>query len=292
MTQDLPGLPQQIAHFEARLQADPTSRVYLPLADLYRRDGKSDQARSVLVRGLQGDPGCISARALLGVVLTDLGEREAARGELLTVLSHDPDNLMALRLLGDDAASTGDWPKACEFWVRLLRLQPEAADLRLALREACSRLAIEADAVAVPSGPLAQQGEHRREDGRHQAHSGTDQEADPRPAPDVAGVETPTLADLYRQQGHPQKARRIIERILAADPGRPDALAVLARLDQDVLAADSADVAPTRKPGYATNASQAVQKVEPPARDRKADGLKRFRNWLDAGGDPREAGPP
>ncbi|MDD5720229.1 MAG: tetratricopeptide repeat protein, partial [Candidatus Krumholzibacteria bacterium] len=85
MPADLPGLAQQIAHFESRLQADPASRVFLPLADLYRRAGELDRARQLLSEGLANDPDFLSARTALGEVLMLLGQATAARIELQAV---------------------------------------------------------------------------------------------------------------------------------------------------------------------------------------------------------------
>ena len=53
MAPDLPGIVQQIAHFESRLAADPDSRVFLPLADkLGYRHEEEMQLRQVMLKGI------------------------------------------------------------------------------------------------------------------------------------------------------------------------------------------------------------------------------------------------
>ena len=99
MTDDLPDIAQQIAHFESRLRLDPQSRVFLPLADLYRRSGELEHARDLLERGLGTHPRFVAARAALGLVQVQLGQTDAARASLDQVLAVDPDNVLALEVL-------------------------------------------------------------------------------------------------------------------------------------------------------------------------------------------------
>ncbi len=282
MAADLPGLAQQIAHFESRLQADPGSRAFLALADLYRRAGKFDRARQLLSEGLKTHPGFVSARVVYGDVLMSLGDLTAARVELQAVLARDPDNILALQLLVRDAAARREWRTTCELAERLLRLQPEAAEVRTTLRKARSELA-QRSQTARPAKPVAPP-----------QTGGAAQE----PAGVLAignGFETPTLADLYRRQGHPEKARTILERILAAEPDRSDALEVLARLDADAQPGPPAPKPPPAAPS-APPAAQASQDMtpEPDASARPGEetagrnsDLDRFRAWLDRSAESR-----
>ncbi len=277
MNFELPGLGQQIAHFEARLAADPGSRAYLPLADLFRRAGQLEQARQVLARGLAADPACVSARVLHGEVLAGLGRQAEARSELQGVLQRDPDNLVALRLLGEDAAARRDWSRAREFQERLLRLTPEAAEVRLALKETRRQLAAGADAAA-PAGGRSAPADVPFVAERSDRTS--------RPAA-VSGFETPTLADLYRRQGHHARAREILARILAVNPGRPDALEILARLEDDEAKAQGAPAgataaAPAEPPGAAQSAATGLRA----AANHRDEDLLRFRRWLDGSVEP------
>jgi len=282
MTADLPGLVQQIAYFAARLEADPGSRVFLPLADLHRRAGKLDEARRILELGLEEHGDFITARAALGLVLSELGEDEAARKALRTVLAADQDNLLALRLLASDAGKSGDWAHACGLYERLLRMEPEDHSISEALREArWEREKMtplprqpEMDAIIDP-GPMT-----------------------PPPVvrpPAVGGFETPTLAELYLRQGHPGKARVILERILATEPGRPDALEVMAKLEAGETASPQKAAASTPAPSSQAERAEHAESAAVPRRMPAADSaplgrgeeLDRFRDWLDAATDQR-----
>lgn len=294
MATDFPGLSQQIAHFEARILADPGSRVYLPLADLYRRAGKLSEARQVLVRGLSRDAACLSARVLLGVVLTDLGEHETARRELQAVLDRDPDNLLALRIMGDDAAAHADWARAAELMERLLRLLPDDPDVRNALRRYRERRSAEVEgSIAQDEIPAVQEEPLQRPGGQPAVqHAPAEEQPSGERLPASIGVETPTLADLYRRQGHFEKARQIIDRILAIDPQRSDALAVLARLEQDLADPATRTDSPQVESPAALREDATPEVIRPPSAPERGEDLLRFRRWIEGEADRQEIRPP
>lgn len=279
MNDQLPDVAQQIAHFEARLREDPGSRVFLPLADLYRRSGELEHARDLLRRGIDEHPGFLAAQTALGVVENALGDGDRARVILDAVLTSDPDNLVALELLVDDASERGDWERVHDLAGRLLRLTPEDQAARDALRQARQRMA-PAD-TAEPAATAA-------------AAAGSDDRPPssvpptmPTAAMDYRAFETPTLAELYLRQGHLDKARRIVERILAADPSRKDAQDLLARIEDRGVENRGADASPSD----AATAEEAAAEAEPQrARPRapqvrptgvESRDLDRFRAWLD-----------
>lgn len=245
-----PDLNQQIAHFEDRLRLDPDSRAFVPLADLYRRTGQLAHARDLLRNGVARHPQFLTARVALGLVLSELGEAEDAQQVMLGVLERDADNLLALRLMAATASSRGEWDDAVALSERLVRLSPEDREARELLQTARRRLQAGDDPVPV-SAPVEPDSSSR-------------------------GFESPTLAELYLRQGHPDKARVIVERILAADPERADARRVLARIE-----AHATGGAEYQQPLVSQANGESVP-ASPPQAERDLD---RFRNWLDAAGD-------
>ena len=271
MAPDRPGIAQQIAHFEDRLREDPGSRAFLPLADLYRRTGELDHARALLERGLERHPEFVAARVALGMVCHEQDDADGAREALEAVIAVDADNLVALALLTREAADRQDWTRAAALGERWLRLAPEDGEARDAVREARRRLELPA-AAAATAGTIEKVTPPRRT---------TPAGATSRPAANGGeaegeGFESPTLADLYLRQGHPDKARMIVERILAADPDRGDAREVLERIEArgDATAARPAE--PTREEQPRQGPTSA------PARGEGNQELQRFRAWLDA----------
>jgi tetratricopeptide (TPR) repeat protein len=268
MNDELPDLAQQIAYFESRLRNDPGSRVFLPLADLYRRSGELEHARDLLQRGLSGQPGFIAAQVALGLVQAELGDGQAARGVLDRVLMRDPDNLLALRMVLQEAFERGDWSRAREVGERLLRLTPEEATVQERVLEARRQLesasAIDPQEVAALDSPA---------DDAFQA------------------FETPTLAELYLRQGHLDKARAIVERILAAEPDRGEARELLARIEAGVgtsltpraaSAAAGAAMPQPAEPDGETGQAAKPGRSGGRAASKDARDLDRFRSWLDA----------
>jgi tetratricopeptide (TPR) repeat protein len=294
MPSHLPGLAQQIAYYEQRLRRDPESRAFLALADLYRRASRHDAARELLEHGLARHPRFVSARAALGLVLAEMGEDGRARQELSAVLQVDPDHLLARRLLGREALRRERWAEACEHYEHLLRQEPEDAEVRRALREARDRL----EQVA-PRSAAAAAGEPATAAGASGGTADRSGRQSTAAAPEAGGLavgngfETPTLAELYLRQGHPEKAREILERILAADPERPDARDVLDRLQAG--ATDPASGASGNEPAAAEaaagEASHPTARRDRPGPSRpggREQDLERFRGWLERGGGGRD----
>lgn len=76
---------------------DPASIAFAALAEEYRRQGRHEEAIQTCRAGLQRHPSYLSARVTLGRALIEVGDYEAAREELETVLRSAPENLAAIR---------------------------------------------------------------------------------------------------------------------------------------------------------------------------------------------------
>ena len=87
----------RLEELRRRVQADPASIAFAALAEEYRRIGHYEEAIETCRVGLQRHPAYLSARVTLGRALIEVGEYEAARVELETVLQSAPENLAAIR---------------------------------------------------------------------------------------------------------------------------------------------------------------------------------------------------
>jgi tetratricopeptide (TPR) repeat protein len=87
----------RIDELRRRVQADSASIAFAALAEEFRRVGRYDEAVETCRTGLQRHPAYLSARVTLGRALIEIGELEAAREELDTVLRSAPENLAAIR---------------------------------------------------------------------------------------------------------------------------------------------------------------------------------------------------
>src|SRR5512137_243131 len=91
----------EIAKLTERIAKDPKSKLFVPLAEEYKKIGNIDMAIQVLKEGLKTSPGYVTARSFLGRLLLDRGDIAGAQKELEEVIKAIPDNLLAQRKLGD-----------------------------------------------------------------------------------------------------------------------------------------------------------------------------------------------
>ncbi len=212
-----------MALYEQRLAADPSSRAFLPLAELYRHAARTEDARQLLEAGLARHPEFVSALVSLAQVLLDLGDDDRAQDVLNRVLTRDPQNLVALRLQAAAAENSADWPGAVEHLERIARLEPADFEAVARLQAARSRLTEATSPAEPPPAPAPA------------AEAAVDSSRDA-----MGGVVTLTLADLYLRQGYTERARELLSRMAAAEPDRED---VRERLGRLALAEDSSSAA-------------------------------------------------
>jgi tetratricopeptide (TPR) repeat protein len=141
----------RIDDLRKRLEREPGSRLFAQLAEELRKTGDLDESIRVARDGLARHPQYPSARLTLARALFDLGDRGAARGELEAVVAAAPDNILAVRLLGEALEHLRLFDEAAARYRAVLELAPgdKQAEARL---EALALLA-SAPAPAAPPAP-------------------------------------------------------------------------------------------------------------------------------------------
>jgi tetratricopeptide (TPR) repeat protein len=91
----------EIAKLTARISKDPKSKLFVPLAEEYKKAGDIEMAIYVLLEGLKSNPEYVTGRFSLGKLLLAKGDLSGAQKEFEEVLKTNPDNLMAQKKLGD-----------------------------------------------------------------------------------------------------------------------------------------------------------------------------------------------
>ena len=236
--------------YEQRLAADPASRAFLPLAELYRGEGRSADARLLLEAGIARHPEFVSALVVLAQVLLDMGNETGAEEVLARVIARDPENIVALRLLAAAAENGENWRAAVGHLEQIVRFEPADCEAVARLQEARKRINgkdLSAKAATLPS---------------------------PDPTGGVAGetfggVVTLTLADLYIRQGYTDRARELLLRMAADEPDREDVRERLARL------AEAGDPAGAPAGGPARRRTSGERQGE----------RQRFEAWLERASD-------
>jgi len=114
----------EIVKLTERISKDPKSKLFVPLAEEYKKAGDLEMAIYVLTEGLKNNPGYITARSILGRLLLDQGDLAGAKKELEEVVKVIPDNLLAQRKLGDICARQNNSSESLKHYKSVLALNP------------------------------------------------------------------------------------------------------------------------------------------------------------------------
>jgi len=105
-------------------------RYFAPLATEFRKSGDAEQAVMICEEFLPQQPGHMSGHIVYGQALFDLGRLDDARTVFETALTLDPENLIALRHLGDIARAHGDLESARTWYQRVLEADPRNEEVQ------------------------------------------------------------------------------------------------------------------------------------------------------------------
>lgn len=131
---------------ELRKKFDENPRRYFaPLANEYRKAGETDQAIAICREYLPQQPGHMSGHIVFGQALYEARQFEEAKTVFETALSLDPENLIALRHLGDISLILGDSDGARSWYRRVLEADPRNEEIQAQLA------ALEKAAAAAPT---------------------------------------------------------------------------------------------------------------------------------------------
>lgn len=124
---------ERLESLRTRWESDKGSRVFLQLADEYRRLGRAEDAVAVLEEGLTENPRYPAAQVALGRCRLELGRADAAAETLERVVENDPTQMVAYRLLVDAYVAQGK-PEEARQSLRVYSLlndaDPDIAELR------------------------------------------------------------------------------------------------------------------------------------------------------------------
>jgi tetratricopeptide (TPR) repeat protein len=98
----------RIEDLRRRVQKDPASIAFAQLAEELRRAGELRESVDTCRAGLALHPSYLSARVTLGRALVELNQLDAAQEELTIVLRSAPENLAAMRALGEIFQQRGE----------------------------------------------------------------------------------------------------------------------------------------------------------------------------------------
>jgi tetratricopeptide (TPR) repeat protein len=297
----MPELLPKIAELSAKLQKEPGSRLFVPLAEEYVKAGMLEEAVQVLTDGLKKHPDFLVARVTLGKIYFQQGKFAEARQELEAVVTVSPDNLVALRKLAVLYRQDKLLDKARHCCELLLAANPKDAEIQQLLqelnpsqpKEGQVEMSVTAPTLDVSRGSVAEQAMELTNDLPKPTAdlSQTAESVPSQPAPPSEPVASatsqkttskpdagedapeelvsPTLAQLYLRQGHYDQAVRVYDELLRREPNN----------DSYKQAHEMALALLQGKPSQPQSAS-AAPNAGPPA-DRPNNRLiERLQTWL------------
>jgi tetratricopeptide (TPR) repeat protein len=104
-------------------------RYFAPLANEYRKAGEPDLAIELCRTYLPQQPSHMSGYIVYGQALHDAGRSEESAAVFKQALSLDPENIIALRQLGDISRNAGDNVGAMRWYGKVLELDPRNEEI-------------------------------------------------------------------------------------------------------------------------------------------------------------------
>src|SRR5216684_7017646 len=144
-----PGINAKIEELQFRIKTDPRSRLFFPLAEELRKNGRLPEAEQVLRTGLGVHANYLSAWVSLGRVLREQHKNDEAVDALNTALQVDPGNVVAARLLADAYFDLGEKVEAIKKYKLVHALMPSDEELEAKIEQ------IERDLQAAAPAPFA-----------------------------------------------------------------------------------------------------------------------------------------
>ena len=126
--------PSRLDELQRRYAENPR-RYFAPLANEFRKAGELQTAIDICREQLARYPGHMSGHVVLGQALYEARDARDAQSAFERALQLDPENLIALRHLGDIARDRGDGHAARGWYQRVLEADPRNDDIAAQLAQ-------------------------------------------------------------------------------------------------------------------------------------------------------------
>lgn len=148
---------KDIEKLKEKVEKDLNSKLFVPLAEEYRKEGMLEEAISVLLGGLEKQPGYMSARVSLGKIYLEKGMMDDARAQFESVINAIPDNLFAHKKLAEIYRDTGERDLAIKTFKTIIKLNPADEDAFTQLKDIESSEALLPSSGESPEEPLSEE---------------------------------------------------------------------------------------------------------------------------------------
>lgn len=218
-----------IEEYRKILQKDVNSKAFAPLAEALRESGEFTQAEVVAANGIRRHPQYVGGYVSLGRVLMDQGRFQEALPILKKASELDPENLLALQLLGTLYLQISQPKESLKAFKRVLFLNPQSEKARKAVQKLEALSADEYEEDIFQYQTLQPQAEKNRQPVRSKT-------SPPAPAPAPASQKTLpnqplagnelerklSLVDALIFRNNLEKARQTLVELNQKSPGHPE----------------------------------------------------------------------
>src|SRR3569832_1523027 len=118
------ALSPEIMKLMDKIAGNPTSRLFVPLAEEYLKADMLDEAILVLVDGIKNHPTYVAARVMLGKIYLQKKQTAEAKAEFEQVIAVNPENIFAGRRLAAIYQAEGELQKAIDACKKILMIDP------------------------------------------------------------------------------------------------------------------------------------------------------------------------
>ncbi len=230
-----------IKAYEEQLAKSPNSFCFAKLSEVYLKVGLVDDALHTARQGVAKHPGYLGGQRALAMACNAKGLNDECMNALTQVTVAMPEDHEAQKLLGRLLADAGDKDAARQAFQTVLEFVPDDVECRMELESLefpkSARLAT--SAVEDEDDEIIEDLEMLEEiDVFDEDHPDTDSDQQEQPyvaesAPEIHHdpLSTSTLAELYVKQGFIHKALEIYRSILSESPGNNAVSARIAELE-------------------------------------------------------------
>lgn len=143
-----------IERYQKMYEKDPTSRVFAPLAEAYRKMGLIREAREVAEKGVKDNPNFPGGRVALGRIYLEDSQFKEAEIQFRKAVELAPENMLAYQLLAETYLRLKKTKEALKAYKMLLFINPENTRAQNAVRKLEALTADEYDEEIFAMKPL------------------------------------------------------------------------------------------------------------------------------------------
>lgn len=174
-----------------KMAQNPTSRLFVPLAEEYLKCEMIDEAVIVLVEGIKNHPSYVAARVMLGKIYLQKNQIPEAQTEFEQVIGINPDNILAHKKLAMIYQGQGKLQQALESCKKVLMIDPSDKEAKglVGVLESASASGVHSEAEAPSDRPISTEPGPVNETEMKRADPASSVE--PRPAVDEVSIQSP-----------------------------------------------------------------------------------------------------